>query len=467
MFNRSLIIFFYVYLISRFFTETLGILPKAFDLIDLPVVTLFGILLIMPTSNSEYTITEKFVPRATIAFILIVLMSVLINIDNIFYPSAILFVIGNLGGPILYLSIEKFSKDKFSLAQKIEKLFLVLLVINIVIVIFINLPTFIITRNPDVISGTYGKNAYQFSILLIITGTYFLGRFYVLKKSIFYILITQFFIFAIFYLMQYRAALPFFVLSYIIVISLLYKIKLAKIFIPFIVILVISILIANIVVERADTDLGYNIWTIVLSDPTKFLKYGKAISYGQTFKMLFENPEYIPFGCGPGNFLSRAFYTFGWDFVASFQKDKGVGAIIAQVFNMKSPRFPFLYLKYLSLQVNTGNFMGTGQFSNPHSSLLASISETGVMGLFVVSSYYILIIVKSIKYLRLSEKFNTNMIPLNISLVASSIYLFLLGFLDCYYEVLRMTLPVWLLFWVNSFYYHKTKEDLDSNNIEY
>ncbi len=465
MFNKFIIYFFYIYLISRFFTETIGLLPKAIDLIDLPIVVILGILLIIPNLNKEYTITEKFVTKATLFFIVIFVLSVLVNIENIFFPSAILFAIGNLGGPILYLSIEKFSGDKFLLAEKIEKLFLILLIINIIIVITVNLPAFAITGNPDLISGTYGKNAYQFSLLLIITGTYFLGKFFIYKKSVLYILTTQFFIFAIFYLMQYRAALPFFIFAYLIVVSLLYKIKLAKIFIPIVIILIISVFLANIIVEQATTDLGYNIWIEVLSNPTKFLDYGKAISYVQTFKMLFENPEYITFGCGPGNFLSRAFYTFGWDFVASFQKEKGVGALIAQIFNMKSPRFPGLYLKYISVQVNTGNFMGTGQFSNPHSSFLANASEIGLLGLIVVSYYYIVMIIKSIKYLKLSEKYDSNLIPLNISLVASSIYLFLLGFIDCYYEVLRMTLPLWLLFWVNSYHYHRIKNDLEAQGI--
>jgi hypothetical protein len=459
LFNRFIIYFFYFYLTSRFFSETLDLFPKLFDLLDLPVIAILGIALIFPVKRrSEYG-TDSYILKSTFFILFICFLSILLNLSNIFYPSALLFVIANIGGPVLFLSLDYFSKDKDSLSKRIEKMIVVLLVLNIIIVVFVNIPEFLLTGNPDLISGTYGRNAYQFSILLIISGTYFLAKSFIEKRSLFYIFSTQFVVFSIFYLMQYRAALPFFVISYLTVIFLLYKSKVLKFAIPISLILIVTIFISEILVEKAYSDLDYGIWLEILSEPTKYLQYGKAISFIQTFQMLFDNPEYIPFGCGPGNFLSRAFYTFGWDLVASFQKNKGVGMIISQLFGMNAPRFTDLYLKYISVQTGTGTFHGTNQLSSPHVSILANLAEIGVFGATVISLLYGYIIRKSIEFFRYFEKHDSKLIPMSIALVASSVYMFLLGFIDIYYEVLRMTLPIWLIFWLNYYKYNKLKNN--------
>lgn len=459
MFNRFIIYFFYFYLTSRFFSETLDLIPKFFDLLDLPIIAFFGLALLFPTKKKSEFGTDSYILKSTFFLLFICILSILLNLNNIFFPSAILFIIGNVGGPVLFLSLDYFSKDKEALSKSIEKMIVILLGINIVIVMFFNIPEFLLSGNPDLISGTYGRNAYQFSILLIISGTYFLAKSFIEKRSLIYIFSTQFVVFSIFYLMQYRAALPFFVISYLAVILLLYKSKVLKFAIPIALILLATVFISEILVEKAYSDLDYGIWLEVLSDPTKYLQYGKVVSFIQTFQMLYDNPEFIPFGCGPGNFLSRAFYTFGWDLVASFQKNKGVGMIISQIFGMNSPRFTDVYLKYISVQTGTGTFRGTNQLSSPHVSILANLAEIGVFGFMVISLMYSYLIKKSVEFFKFFERYDANLIPMSIALVASSIYMFLLGFIDIYYEVLRMTLPIWLIFWLNYYKYNKLKNN--------
>src|SRR6185312_10284246 len=47
--------------------------------------------------------------------------------------------------------------------------------VQLVVVLFINVPTFVNTRNPDDVSGTFGTNAYQLVYLLLVLVTLVVG----------------------------------------------------------------------------------------------------------------------------------------------------------------------------------------------------------------------------------------------------------------------------------------------------
>jgi hypothetical protein len=72
---------------------------------------------------------------------------------------------------------------------------------------------------------------------------------------------------------------------------------------------------------------------------------------------------------------------------------------------------------------------------------------------------YATVIRRSLKYLRFARVRKDDMLPLATALVSSSIYLVCITPLDNYFEVARVTIPLWTLFWVVTQMYHQRKQE--------
>ena len=459
MFDKFVIIFFYIYLSSKFFSETIKVIPKMIDLVDLPVVFIFFLLLLFrknqPALRPFYQ--SNFVFICFVIFTFATLLALLFNYDTLFMPSAVLYFIGFLGGPVLFYALDRFSKNKLKLIKAFERMIYILLFVNMIIVVFVNIPAFILTGNPDVISGTYGNNQYVFSFFVVLVGTYFLGLSQKNNKKVFFLIATQAVVFLVYYLLQYRAGLPFFVFAYTVIIYYLYKAKSVLIFIIICFALALTLFIGKNIEKRSTSTLDYDTWIMVLEDPYKFLNYTKFTVYPQTLKLFIDEPVSIFVGVGPGNYLSRAHYTFAWDFVASYNRQKGVGPIIEEYFGRINARFSPYYLKYIS-SVETGFVIGTAQFSNPHSSFLSPIAESGLFGGIAILTMYAICFVNSIKFLTMAKDKFKDILPLSVALVGCSCYLAGLIFLDNYLEMLRVTMLYWFLYWAVSVRIEKALE---------
>lgn len=152
-------------------------------------------------------------------------------------------------------------------------------------------------------------------------------------------------------------------------------------------------------------------------------------------------------GVGPGNFVSRAYYTFSYEMASS--GSKGVGELVEDLFGLTGARFTKVSDHYLG-QYRGQAVLGSYQLSNPNSSILAPIAEIGLLGGVIIIGMYVFLVIKSFKLLQQAKEFAREYLPLATALVAGSVYLFGLAFLDNYWETSRATLPVWLLFWATS-----------------
>jgi len=111
--------------------------------------------------------TDNLILTGIITILVITSASVVINIQNILMPAFLLFILGFLEGPLLFFALNRLVKAPVSMANRIQKLIVVLFVVNIMVVLFVDLPLFSETGDPDQISGTYGLNAYYFSVFLV------------------------------------------------------------------------------------------------------------------------------------------------------------------------------------------------------------------------------------------------------------------------------------------------------------
>lgn len=450
MSQRLIIGFFAFFLVSRFFSEVVGILPKWVDILDLPFIALLGVAASLRYVHPEVDLTtHRFLVRSMFVFVLIAIGSAFVNADDLLAPAALLFVIGFLQGPLLFVALNKIVENADSLAQQLRRLFLALLMVNILVVVFINLPMFFASQNPDVISGTYGLNAYQFSVLLVICGGLLLGDDEFQQRQRWRLIGGQAAVLVVFYLLQYRAAIPFFILAWIIMIIALYGRRTPKALIAGSFVLLLASNVVSYVMDQVqgETNLKYSDWTKILSDPLSYTQYGKFQAYLQTAQLFEEQPLAALAGVGPGNYVSRAYYTFSYEMASS--GSKGVGELVENLFGITGARFTKVSDHYLG-QYRGQAVLGSYQLSNPHSSFLAPIAEIGLLGGVIIIGMYVFLVIKSFKLLQQAKEFAREYLPLATALVAGSVYLFGLAFLDNYWETSRATLPVWLLFWATS-----------------
>lgn len=217
-------------LTTRFFSETLGILPKGADLIDLivipffiPVMVALFAMRVQKSGQIDNKLHNSLV-RLVLFYLSISLISFIANYQRVNLPPAVLFLFGMLEGPILFILLNRLIKDKKKFGKTMSRFINFIVIVEFCAVIFVNIPMFVESGNPDVMSGTFGNNSYQFSVFLIIIGGYFLGKLLTTSNFTYkiYGIIIQIFVLGTFILLQYRSAVPAFFLAYGIVFIMLY-----------------------------------------------------------------------------------------------------------------------------------------------------------------------------------------------------------------------------------------------------
>lgn len=448
--RRFVIYFFYIFLFSRFFSETLKLTPKYLDILNYPfaLFLLFYLIIKLKKSNNEINSDLDIIIKLFVIFTIGTFLSTLLNINTILYPASILFYIGFVEGPLLYIVLSKTIKNRELMYKDIYKLFTILIFLNAIIVVFVNFPMFFLTGNPDVMSGSYGLNAAQFSVLIVIANGLIIGKYFIEKKSITVLIVVEVSLFVVYFFLQYRSALPLYLVVVILMLTVTYgkKILKAAIFISIFLFIIASI--SNVLIEEDDqvSNLRYQDWNTILEKPAYFLTFGKFKIYPYTLEMFYDNPETIIAGTGPGNYLSRANYTFSIELQTSF--DKGVGPIIRYIFDIKQPHFPYYAEKYVN-RMRSESILGTWQLANPNSSYIAPVAEVGILGISIII-LYIIITKRSYSYAIYLKSKNNKYLPLAIASFGGFFYVFFLGFLDNWWETARMTLPIWLLYWASS-----------------
>lgn len=452
MFDKFVIVFFYFFLISRFFSEKIKLFPKEIDLINFPFAVLLIFLLIIrigiKTGQSRISNEEKRIYKILFVFVLFIVLSIIVNYNIIFFPASMLFFLGFLEGPILFIALSRLVKDRERFVFQIKRLFMTLFWLNVIVVFAVDLPMFIITGNPDLISGTYGNNTYQFSMLLLIMGGLLLGENYIIRRRFIVVLSTQLLILFIFYLSQFRAGVPFFLFAYFLMITVLYGRNITKILIPAAFLILGLFILIGILTEKKAVfgDLRYEEYALLISHPEDFTKFGKLQIYSNTIQMFADYPYVALFGVGPGGFLSRANYTFSVELKSSFYAQKGVANIIRTTFGISEP-YTNQFIRRYKDTIFGGAFYGTFQLSNPQASYLSLITEVGLVGGIFFLSLYFYIFKRAFYYHKVIKDLAPEYISLSVALVGSVTYLLGLAVLDNYLEMARVTLPVWLLFW--------------------
>ena len=447
--NYVVLAFFFVLLTARFFSETLRVMPKALDLVDLVFIPLLAIGAMFAGSlrGIDRTLHGKLL-RWTGALVVIAVASGVANLERTHYAPVLLYIFGITAGPALFLSLNKLIKRKEKMAQQTARFLFVMFIVEGLVVMLVSIPTFFATGNPDYMSGTFGLNAYQFSAFLVIVGGYFLGRMRFDRARIFVGIAIQLAVVVTFLLLQYRTATPAFFISYLVLLAFLYGKRVFRMAFAIMLMAGIGYYAFSYISSSESFDLKFDDLGDLASNPEMVSDFGKVIAYGNTFSMYADRPGTFLFGAGPGTMVSRSAYTFIVEPMAS--TEKGVGRIIGGMF----PDVEFqtdVFVEYMAPLFEMESVFGSVQANNPASSVLAAMAELGIPGLIVLGLIYVTMMRHVVRYARFAiERSDPQIVPLASALVTGSVYLCLLAPLDNYLEIARVTLPVWLLFWTVS-----------------
>ena len=358
-------------------------------------------------------------------------IATLFNIPRLHLPAALLFVVGLLE-PIAYL----FLVLRLSPAQPVREFIVRLLIaigwMQILIVAVLDLPVYIASGDPDVISGTFGQNAYQLVFYLLTWNALILSRAKKQNRSMLAMIPVQFITLLIILLAQFRAFIPSVFLTWAITYFLIYGIsirtfRLSAIGLAAVVGLFLVINLAIPLLKYQEVlDLGNRMDEVVQSG-----KVQTVLAYGQ---LVSDDPKVLLVGTGPGTMLSRGFRVFSIygerEFANQLVQQRGGG----------EPYISDVAETYI-LPITSRDFyaFGSQTTTDPWISHLAVLTELGLAGFVVVMALY----GRALSAARRAANIRDS--DLGRWLFIAIIVLLQLAFLGEWLEVSRLTVPIWLV----------------------
>ena len=152
----------------RFFTEVKPILPRAANFIDVPlfvVLSVAGLIAVSSVVTSRRSYLRVAAP--VMLFLGVCAVSVAVNLTRVEPGPVLVFLYGFLAPFGVYAAVYRLWPA--GRAISLSRLLVALGVVQLLVVLTIDLPRFISSgHNPDVISGTFGTNAYQLVFFMLV-----------------------------------------------------------------------------------------------------------------------------------------------------------------------------------------------------------------------------------------------------------------------------------------------------------
>lgn len=424
--------------ITRLFSDkwTFQLLPSWTNYLDYPFLVLFAFY-VMWRVRDRYRgnhLTHTGFGRWTALLLVCIGVSTLANTGRLHPGAYSLFIIGLLE-PLAFMILAYILAPRREVITWLLKLLYLVGWLQIIVVAVIDMPLFLTTRNPDYISGTFGMNAYQMTWYLLTWNVLLLSRRtdprYRLARTL-GIGLLQVLIVIIILLAQFRALLPFALVTWMLTYVMIER-RPAR-----------GVIIAGastaiflglfLVVATAIPELKWNDIIELGSRSDEVVESGKVQSILNFGRLLYEQPQILLVGTGPGTYASRGFQTFsvaGAKTFASkmYQQLFGGGDYTTDV-----------ALEYV-LPVLRFTAFGSSTAAVPWFSYLAIPAELGVLGLVAVLSIY----GRAVRLTWLLAKGTDELAILARWLCIALVLLLQMAALENWLEASRATVPVWTL----------------------
>jgi hypothetical protein len=319
--------------------------------------------------------------------------------------------------------------------------------IELAVAVLHDLPRFISSKNPDVVTGTFGTNAYQFVFFMVLliallAGIYSFERGRAAARLA-PIMIAASLLFIV--LAQYRALLFTIGLSLLLVTVLLSQARgKAR-----------SLVVAGVGIMAFMGAIAFGAQNFPILKLHQTLDQKPAAVVDQRVRALDavdrlygDDPRFALTGSGPGTFSSRSWLTFALsdsDSASNVQSgyaEKLVGGIYHTDVSDH-------YVRPL-LKIDPKESLAGSQAANsPYSSYTSVAAETGLVGLICLLAIYLSAFVFSLRQTRQAIRSAASRDSLPALCLAVTIGFFVLiqmGLLENWLEVTRLTFIVWILF---------------------
>ncbi len=150
----------------RFFSENLGIVPGLVQYIDVPVTALAVMFALSLLARHGHRLGVSRLATFSYLFILVSVLSATSNPTRAQLLPTAMFIF-NFVTPLIFAIIIIDARFKSDDIKLLLRTFFWLGVVELVVGLLYGIPLLVTTGNPDYVSGTFGRNAYQF--------TYFIG----------------------------------------------------------------------------------------------------------------------------------------------------------------------------------------------------------------------------------------------------------------------------------------------------
>jgi hypothetical protein len=427
----------------RYFTEDLGVLPRALKLVDIPI--LFVLLLmsmVAPRTASSRSPTMRYLLPG-VAFLALCTLSLLVNSGRIEPAPAFLFMYGFLAPIAVFYCVWHLWPTGQALA--FSRLLVALACVEFAVVAFGDVPEYIRTKNPDYVSGTFGENAYQLVFFLLMCSALVAGIMTTERRRLAARLAPFFFAATAgtILLAQYRAILLTGALALLLIATLLGLVRVRGAIAGVVVAVVFALGVAIVPAMFPELKLQKTLSTLSGS-PGSYVSE-RLEAGGDVANLYTDMPAAILIGSGPGTFSSRAWETFA-DSPAKSSASLGVklpfsGSKKGYTTDV-SERYTIQRLQ------NQKAIEGSFALVQPFSSYYALLAEVGLLGFILIVVVYGRAFIASVRMSLTALRLAPDGDPLPGLLLASTVGFFVLlqmAILENWWEVTRLTFIAWTL----------------------
>lgn len=431
-----------VLLVIRFFSEGIGLLPRAVTFIDVPI---FFVLVIAAVARPNAQRPKRNFFGPGLLFFSILVVSVLANLSRVAPAPALTFAYDFLAPLSIYFAVYRLWPPGNALV--FSKFLVAVGIVQFLAVALIDLPRFVSDRNPDDISGTFGDNAYQLVFfLLVLTALVAAICLFERERPVArFAPLVLIAIAAIIFLAQYRAILATTMLTVLVIAFFLMKARPGR-----------GLFVGTLMVVAFLGSLGYvakhfprNKLTQTVdalqADPWFFVS-ARLHAVDDVRALYSDNPRFVVTGTGPGTFSSRAWRTF-----ADLSETRtAVAAPYVRSLNGGAAYETDVAQKYTVPRLESAPVVqGSRAVTTPFSSYSSLLAEVGVFGFVAYVGLYLLAVFRSSSLLmRVLRRPLGSGDPLPALLLASTIafvVLLQLAALENWLEVTRITFLSWSL----------------------
>jgi hypothetical protein len=424
----------------RFFAEDVGVLPVAVKFVDVPILLLLLVVSwVAPrASNRTPSSTRYLVPA--LAFLAVCIASVLLNSGRIEPGPALLFIYGFLGPILLFHLVRTLWPTGHALS--LSRLLMALASVEFATVLFIDLPQFLSSGNPDLVRGTFGENPYQLVFFLIMCAALVAGISTAERRRLPAPIAPLFFAATVgtILLAQYRAITLTFALTVLLIATLVGLVRVRGAVAGVLISLAFGAGI--LLVPSIFPELGLKTTVDTLTgNPASYLSY-RLEAGSDVGKLYNDEPHSIVVGAGPGTFNSRAWETY---YSPDERGRSGIALPLPVRLEQTDIAQKYTVQRMREMQTVEGSFA----LVEPTASYYALLAEVGLLGFVLMVAIYVRAFLDSARMSLAALRNAPDGDPIPGLMLASTAGLFVIiqmGILQNWWEVTRLTFVLWAVF---------------------